>query len=138
MLKFYIRSLQCSLDNLKVLYIINQDVEKLWHYNCPSKSFCELKILTLSNNKLLSVISSDMIIRFYNLEKLTLDKCESLTEVFNLEEVDHNIQEIIPELRELALSYLSNLTCVWNKEPHVPFFPNLMSLYIVHCATLES
>ncbi|TKY46867.1 Disease resistance protein RPS2 [Spatholobus suberectus] len=130
-----------SLNKLKVLYVINQDVEKLWHYNCPSESFCELENLTLSNNnKLLSVISSSMIIRFNNLKKLTLDNCELLTEVFNLEDdkLDHNIQEMLPQLRALALSNLSNLTCVWNKEPQVPFLPNLVSLVIVRCGSLKS
>ncbi|TKY46898.1 Disease resistance protein RPS2 [Spatholobus suberectus] len=113
-----------SLDKLKVLYVINQDVEKLWHYSCPSESFCELENLTLSNNnKLLSVISSSMIIRFNKLKKLTLDNCELLIEVFNLEDdkPDHNIQEMFPQLGALALSNLSNLTSVWNKEPQVPF-----------------
>ncbi|RDX58478.1 putative disease resistance protein, partial [Mucuna pruriens] len=130
-----------SLDKLKVLYVINQDVEKLWHNSCPSKSFCKLEILSLSNNnKLLSAMSCSMIIRFNKLEKLTLDKCELLTEVFNFEgdKPNDNIQEMLPQLRTLALSNLSNLTCIWNREPKVSFSPNLVSLYIVHCDSLKS
>ncbi|RDX57849.1 Disease resistance protein RPS2, partial [Mucuna pruriens] len=130
-----------SLDKLKVLYLINQHVQKLWHYSCPCKSFCELENLTLSNNnKLLSVISSNMIIRFNNLKKLTLEKCELLTEVFNLEDdkSDHNIHEILPQLRALALSNLSSFTRVWNKEPQVSFFSNLVSLILIHCGSLKS
>ncbi|XP_068494840.1 uncharacterized protein [Phaseolus vulgaris] len=75
------------VKKLKELHIINVDVEKLWDYNYLSESFCELENLSLiNNNKILSAISNDMIMRFKNLRKLTLDKCESLTEVFDLED----------------------------------------------------
>ncbi|RDX90113.1 hypothetical protein CR513_28057, partial [Mucuna pruriens] len=130
-----------SLDKLKALYVINQDVEKLWHNGYPSESFCKLEIMSLTNdNKLLSVMSYNMIIRFNKLKKLTLDKCELLTKVFNFEgdKPNDNIQEMLPQLRTLVLSNLSNLTCVWNKEAKVPFFPNLVSLYIVHYDSLKS
>ncbi|KAL2322714.1 hypothetical protein Fmac_027093 [Flemingia macrophylla] len=130
-----------SLEKLKILYIINQDIEKLWHRNCPPTSFCELENLTLSvNKKMLNVISSSMIERFNKLEKLTLHKCESLTEIFNLEDdkIIHNIQEMFPQLRKLVLSDLSKLEYIWNKEPQVSFFLKLESLYIVHCDSLKS
>jgi len=79
--------LQLLVKKLKELHIINVDVEKLWDYNYLSESFCELENLSLiNNNKILSAISNDMIMRFKNLRKLTLDKCESLTEVFDLED----------------------------------------------------
>ncbi|XP_029125965.1 uncharacterized protein LOC114915413 [Cajanus cajan] len=129
-----------SLDKLRELYIINKDVKKLFHYNCPSKSFCELENLTLSNNKVLSSISSSMIRQLINLKKLTLDKCELLIEVFNPEDdkPNYNIQKVFPQLKALTLSNLSRLKCLWNKEPQVPFFSNLVSLYIVHCGILKS
>ncbi|XP_061344500.1 disease resistance protein At4g27190-like [Gastrolobium bilobum] len=131
-----------SLDKLKVLHVINQvDVENLWHCSCPSNSFCNLENLTLSdNNKLLKVISSSMIIRYNNLKLLTVNRCELLKEIFNLKDdkLDHDITEMLPQLRELALSNLSGLTRVWNKEPQVPFFLNLVSLHIVHCGNLKS
>ncbi|XP_061360946.1 uncharacterized protein LOC133304885 [Gastrolobium bilobum] len=130
-----------SLDKLKVLQVINQvNVEKLWHYNCPFKSFCNLENLTLSNNNnLLEVISSSMIIRYNNLKFLKVDECELLKEVFNLEDdkPNQNFPEMLPQLKELALSNLSSLTRIWNKEPQVPFFPNLVSLHIVHCGNLK-
>ncbi|XP_020238950.1 uncharacterized protein LOC109817990 [Cajanus cajan] len=130
-----------SLDKLKVLYVMNQPVEELWHYNYPSESFCELENLTLRNNKkLLSVFSPAMIVRFNKLKKLTLEKCELLAEVFILEgdKPNHDNQEMLPQLRVLAMSNLSNLTCFWNKEPQVPFFLNLVSLFIIHCHCLKS
>ncbi|XP_027341006.1 uncharacterized protein LOC113854289 [Abrus precatorius] len=189
-----------SLNKLKVLCIINQDVEKLWHYNSPQESFCELENLTLRNNKLLNVISSNMIkrydklrfmtvdkcvfmteifhieddkqnqniqemfpqlrwenltlsnnnllrgtssymiTRYTNLINLTVDKCELLTEVFYLDDdkQDENIKEMLPQLRALTLSNLKSLTYLWNKEPQVPFFPNLVSLNIVNCGSLKS
>ncbi|XP_029124581.1 disease resistance protein RPS2-like [Cajanus cajan] len=120
---------------------MNQPVEELWHYNCPSESFCELENLTLRNNKkLLSVFSPAMIVRFNKLKKLTLEKCELLAEVFILEgdKPNHDNQEMLPQLRVLAMSNLSNLTCFWNKEPQVPFFLNLVSLFIIHCHCLKS
>ena len=69
-----------------------------------------------------------------------MDKCELLTEVFKLEDdkPNQNIQEMLPQLCALALSNLRDLTCVCNKEPQVPFFPNLVSLFIVHCDSLKS
>ncbi|XP_027341001.1 uncharacterized protein LOC113854286 [Abrus precatorius] len=129
-----------SLNKLKVLCIINQDVEKLWHYNSPQESFCELENLTLRNNKLLNVISSNMIKRYDKLKSMTVDKCEFLTEIFDIEDdkQNHNIHEMFPQLNTLALSNLNSLTCLWNKEPQVPFFSNLMSLQIVHCDSLKS
>nr|KYP54710.1 Disease resistance protein RPS2 [Cajanus cajan] len=89
---------------------------------------------------MLSVISSNMIIRFNNLKILTMDNCEVLTEVFTYEDdkSDNNIQEMFSQLRVLALSNLNNLTYVWNKEPKVPFFSNLASLYIFYCGSLKS
>ncbi|XP_029128984.1 uncharacterized protein LOC114916451 [Cajanus cajan] len=102
-----------SLDKLKVLNVINQPVEKLWHYNCPSKSFCELENLILRNNKrLLSVFSPTMIKRFNKLKKLTLEKFELLAEIFILEgdKPNHDSQKILPQLRALTLSNLSILT----------------------------
>ena len=117
------------------------NVEKLWHWNYPSKSFSELENLILANNnKLLSAISSSMIMRFKNLRKLTLSKCELLTEVFDFEEdnLDHKIHEILPQLEVLALIKLSKLKYVWNKEPQVSFFSNLVSIYIFQCDNLKS
>nr|KYP48752.1 Disease resistance protein RPS2 [Cajanus cajan] len=140
-LKIIFCSLQLSLDKLKVLYVLNQSIEELWHYNYPSESFCELENLTLRNNKkLLSVFSPAMIVRFNKLKKLTLEKCELLAEVFILEgdKPNHDNQEMLPQLRVLAMSNLSNLTCFWNKEPQVPFFLNLVSLFIIHCHCLKS
>lgn len=137
----FITSLQLSLETLKMLYMKNQDVEKLWHNNYPTKSFCEMEYLTLSNNnKLLNVISSNMIIRFNKLKKITLEQCEVLNEIFNLEDdkPNDNIEELLPQLQELALSNLRSFTRVWNKEPQVSFFPNLTSLQFVHCPTLQS
>ncbi|ESW18488.1 hypothetical protein PHAVU_006G045400 [Phaseolus vulgaris] len=129
-----------SLEKLKVLYI-EHDVKELWHYSSPSESFCQLKNLTLSNNnKLLSAISSSMIIRFNNMKVLNLDKCELLTTIFNIEDdtLDHPMKEMLPQLRTIGLSNLNSFKFVWNKEPHVPFFSNLMSLFIMHCGSIES
>ncbi|XP_027931746.1 uncharacterized protein LOC114187645 isoform X2 [Vigna unguiculata] len=133
--------LSLSLETLKMLYMKNQNFEKLWQNNCHSKSFYELEYLTLSSNKkLLNVISSNIIIRLNKLKKLTLEQCEVLTEIFYLEDdkPTGNIQELLPQLQELALSYLRSFTCIWNMEPSVSFFPNLLSLHIVHCGTLQS
>ncbi|XP_027933669.1 uncharacterized protein LOC114189162 [Vigna unguiculata] len=130
-----------SLEKLKVLYIIDQDVNEIWHSSSPSESFFQLENLTLSNsNKLSSVISSHMITRFNNMKELHLDKCESLITIFNLEydKPDHPTEEMFPQLMTIALSNLNNLKFVWNKEPHVPFFSNLVSLFIVRCGSIES
>ncbi|XP_027341017.1 uncharacterized protein LOC113854294 [Abrus precatorius] len=129
-----------SLDKLKILCIINQEIEKLWHYTCPPKSFSKLENLTLKNNKLLNIIKSNMIERYDNLKLMTVDKCELMTEVFDIkdDEQNQNIQEMVPQLSILALSNLKSLTYLWNKEPQVPFFSNLMSLHIVNCGSLKS
>ena len=116
------------------------NVEKLWHWNYPSKSFSELENLILANNnKFLNAISSSMITRFKNLRKLTLDKCEILTEVFDFEDdnLDRKIHEILSQLEVLALINLIKLKYVWNKEPQVSFFSNLMSIYIFHYDNLQ-
>ncbi|WVY93696.1 hypothetical protein V8G54_032784 [Vigna mungo] len=100
------------VEKLKILYVINMNVEKLWHWNYLSKSFCELENLSLiNNNKLLSAISSSMITRLKNLRILTLNRCELLTEVFDFEDdnPDHIIHEILPQLEVLALINLIQL-----------------------------
>ena len=81
-----------------------------------------------------------MIMRFKNLRKLTLDKCEILTEVFDFEDdnLDHKIHEILPQLEVLVLINLIKLKYVWNKEPQVSFFSNLVSIYIFQCDNLQS
>ncbi|KAL2336685.1 hypothetical protein Fmac_011131 [Flemingia macrophylla] len=132
---------QLLLDKLKILHIVNQDIEKLWQYDCPQRSFCELENLTLNTNrKMLSVISLSMIERFNKLKKMILHKCELLIDLFNLEDdkTNHNIREMFPQLRELALSNLNKLESVWSKEPQVPFFLKLESLCVVHCNSLKS
>ncbi|KAL2322657.1 hypothetical protein Fmac_027036 [Flemingia macrophylla] len=129
------------LDKLKILHIVNQDIEKLWQYDCPQRSFFELENLTLSTNrKMLSVISLSMIERFNKLKKMILHKYELLIELFNLEDdkTNPNIPEMFPQLMELALSNLNKLECVWSKEPQVPFFLKLESLCVVHCNSLKS
>ncbi|KAF7842976.1 Disease resistance protein RPS2 [Senna tora] len=127
------------LKNLKKFHIRNQDgSEKLLHEDLPSETFCELeKLSVIEINNLLNVVPSSMLIRYKKLDKMTVQGCKLLKEVFDLVEVLDNADEMLPQLSELILNKLPNLVCVWNREPQVPVFQNLASLQIIDCGNLK-
>ncbi|KAF7845532.1 Disease resistance protein RPS2 [Senna tora] len=129
------------LQKLKILNIENQKgVEKLWHKNLPSESFCELEeLILMESNDLLNVIQSSMLMRYEKLKKMTVQGCKELKEVFELENVitENKNEEILPHITELILNNLPNLEHFWNKEPQVSAFKNLESLQIIDCDSLE-
>ncbi|RDY11657.1 Disease resistance protein RPS2, partial [Mucuna pruriens] len=144
-------------DALEKIMIIDKEGMK------GKSTFSNLKHVFLENLKNLSIIFP-FTSEFPSLETLKITNCPALmtfveesnklkdlpesvasnyffsNSVFNFEDdnLDQKIQEMLPQLMTLALSNLSSLTSVWNKEPQVPIFPNLVSLYIIQCGTLKT
>ncbi|KAA8524625.1 hypothetical protein F0562_011048 [Nyssa sinensis] len=79
-----------------------------------------------------------MLIRLQKLEKLTVECCNSLKEVFDFEGLgEDGHAELLPQLSELVLTQLPEFVQMWNKEPAgITVFQNLRSLQIIHCNRL--
>uniref|UniRef100_A0A5B7B677 Disease resistance protein At4g27190-like leucine-rich repeats domain-containing protein n=1 Tax=Davidia involucrata TaxID=16924 RepID=A0A5B7B677_DAVIN len=79
-----------------------------------------------------------MLIRLQKLEKLTVECCNSLREVFDFEGLVGDVHAaLLPQLSELVLTKLPEFVQMWNKEPSgIAVFQNLRSLQIIDCKSL--
>ncbi|KAK9291833.1 hypothetical protein L1049_019783 [Liquidambar formosana] len=81
---------------------------------------CYVQYLVVEKcTSLLNVVSSIILEGLHNLEKITVESCDSLERVFDLEELDYVVQyiELVPDLEEMNLTELPKLRCLWNKDP---------------------
>ncbi|KAF2294483.1 hypothetical protein GH714_011830 [Hevea brasiliensis] len=79
---------------------------------------------------------NDMKKRFQRLEKLNVDNCFSLQEIYQLE--GFNVIEAF-ELRKLSIKSLPSLKHVWRKDPQGVFtFQNLKSVEVSNCDVLKN
>ncbi|KAF8032383.1 hypothetical protein BT93_D1332 [Corymbia citriodora subsp. variegata] len=116
----------------------------------PKVKSCNLRLLTLRNlpemtsfYKIMdhSVVLFDrqQLIQLQNLEAITIEKCQLIREVFDLEELptSGNV-EILCRSTRLTLSGLPNLERIWNKNPRRALcFQNLNALEVQHCENLR-
>ncbi|KAA8524665.1 hypothetical protein F0562_011088 [Nyssa sinensis] len=72
------------------------------------------------------------------LEKLTVECCNSLEEVFDFEGLgEDGHAALLPQLSELVLTQLPGFVRMWKKEPaRIAVFQNLRSLQIIRCNSL--
>ncbi|KAJ7973517.1 Disease resistance protein [Quillaja saponaria] len=79
-----------SFDTLEELHIIHQDgVQKIWNDKLLYKSFSELKFLVVENSsKLLNALPYCLLVSLKKLEKITVNSCDTLKLVLDLEEKD--------------------------------------------------
>jgi len=73
------------------------------------------------------------------LEAITIERCQLIQEVFDLEGLTANGEvEILSQLRELILSDLPSLGRIWNKNPRKMLcFQNLRALKVQNCDNLR-
>ncbi|KAL2322660.1 hypothetical protein Fmac_027039 [Flemingia macrophylla] len=125
------------------------------------KSFSELNELQLDNCKrLVYVIHSKTLQEFRNLKKLTVTHCEALKMVFHIDGEIPDLSELLQQLDELTLTYLSNLTHIINGKiymfsqlkdvslknltmlsyafPSTCEFPSLETLKIANCPIMKT
>ncbi|XP_039166731.1 uncharacterized protein LOC120292549 [Eucalyptus grandis] len=74
-----------------------------------------------------------------SLEAITIERCQLIRKVFDLEGLTTNEEvEILSRLRELTLSDLSSLEYIWNKNPQrASCFQNLRTLKVQNCENLR-
>lgn len=123
------------------MQILNMDyLNMLWHNQLHSDSFCKIKALTVEHCKeLLKIFPSMLLRRLQNLEDLIIGNCDSLEEVFDLQEIIKLKETVTIQLRTLNIRNLPNLKHVWNKDPMgLVLFDNLSSVVVLDCPNLKA
>ncbi|KAK3200794.1 hypothetical protein Dsin_024209 [Dipteronia sinensis] len=118
-------------------------LEMIWHNQLAEDSFCSLKsVIVIDCNKLLTMCKFNMLERFTKLESLLVYRCNSLEEIFDLQEV--NLEKwshstVSSQLRELDLRDLQKMRHIWNKDPQRKLsFQKLNKVRIENCWSLEN
>ncbi|KAG8661250.1 uncharacterized protein LOC110607877 [Manihot esculenta] len=130
-----------AFPDLEKMQILNMDyLNMLWHNQLHSDSFCKIKALTVEHCKeLLKIFPSMLLRRFQNLEDLIIGNCDSLEEVFDLQEIIKLKETVTIQLRTLDIRNLPNLKHVWNKDPMgLVLFDNLSSVVVLDCPNLKA
>jgi len=82
------------------------------------------------------LFSSDWMQKFPKLETILLQNCSSINVVFDTQRYLDG--QVFPQLKELEISHLNQLTQVWSKVLHcVQGFENLKTLTISNCDSLR-
>ncbi|KAG5555948.1 hypothetical protein RHGRI_006557 [Rhododendron griersonianum] len=110
-----------SLPNLEVLNIYKlENLERLGHGPLSMGSFSKLnKIFLRDCGKLLCVIPSQFLPMLRELQELTVESCNSLEVVFELEGLESNEPnpEILSPLKFVKLRDLPKLNCISKRDP---------------------
>ncbi|XP_039172553.1 uncharacterized protein LOC120295449 [Eucalyptus grandis] len=126
-----------SLEALNITSLDN--IEMIWDNQVAANSFPKLKSLCVDRcNKLVNIVCSFILRRLSSLERLDARRCGSLEVVFELQplnQLDRN--PIALPLKELTVSELPKLKCVWDKELHCQVeFRGLCSISVSRCESL--
>ena len=115
----------------------------LWHnHQLILDSFCKIKELRVGSCKnLKNIFPPNMWRRLQNLEKLTIEDCNSVEEVFEVRV--ENVAEISDkgstQLRYLTLNNLLKLKHVWTSDLEaILTFQNLCKVEVSQCKTLKN
>ncbi|XP_039159806.1 probable disease resistance protein At4g27220 [Eucalyptus grandis] len=116
----------------------------------PKVKSCNLRRLTLRNlpemtsfcktmDHSVVLFDKQQLIKLQNLEAITVEKCQLIREVFDLEELTiMGDVEILCRLTRLTLSGLPNLEHIWTKDPSRALcFRNLKALKVQNCENLR-
>ncbi|KAK9275448.1 hypothetical protein L1049_022714 [Liquidambar formosana] len=108
----------------------------------PAVSLCELRKMHVRKcSKLSIVVPSDSLQGFGNLEELTVQDCDSLVQVFEVEglKVEERDIELLSKLKHLVLEDLHELKHILTREPKgILFFQNLRVLRVQNCKSLRN
>ncbi|XP_039162934.1 uncharacterized protein LOC120290650 [Eucalyptus grandis] len=130
-----------AMESMKILHMDN--MEKIWLDDLDSNAFGKLKTLVVEHcEKLLSIFSSyNMLMRFQNLEKITVTDCGSLEVAFQVQEFEFSEACSMNsfQLGEIVLTRLPKMKHVWNELPRGGFtFGHLQHMEVVKCESLKS
>ena len=135
--------LQVAFPSLETLIIKHmENLKIIWHDQLAENSFFKLQSLNVEYcENLVNIFESNMLTRFQSLERLDVNNCGSLQEVFEIQ--GHNVGDthamtVIP-LKILMLNRLPKMKQIWNDDPHGIFsFPNLQVVSAWECENLQS
>lgn len=103
----------------------------------PLTSLEELELVKC--DKLMYIISSNILPGFQNLKKLTISNCNSLKEVFAFHGESHAGVSLLPQLSDLVLTQLPNLVHIMKTEfSNTKFFKQLVVLRVKACDSLNN
>ncbi|KAF2306656.1 hypothetical protein GH714_020153 [Hevea brasiliensis] len=124
-----------SFSKLEVLSIQSMNnLKNIWHNQLAADSFCKLKSLTITGcSSLMTVFPLAVLERFQRLEKLDLQLCYSVQEIYQLQ--GYNVKEVNVaaafELRDLLIHCCHSLKHIWSKDPQGVFtLQNLKSVHV--------
>ncbi|XP_039162922.1 probable disease resistance protein At4g27220 [Eucalyptus grandis] len=116
----------------------------------PQVKSCNLRRLTLQNlpelrsfyktmDHSVVLFERQQLIRLQNLEAITVERCQLIREVFDLEELTTSGDvKILWQLTTLTLGGLPRLERIWNKNPRKALcFRNLKTLKVQNCESLR-
>ncbi|KAJ9180012.1 hypothetical protein P3X46_008321 [Hevea brasiliensis] len=132
-----------SLPALEVMKISHMhSVKMLWNNQVNGNSFCKLKALKVKHcGKLHALFPSNTFRRSKSLESLIAIDCDSLENVFEVQDV--NVEEThavaATRLRSLYLSHHPKLRHIWSKDPvGIVIYSSLHSVSVSSCPNLKS
>ncbi|KAF8039046.1 hypothetical protein BT93_B1552 [Corymbia citriodora subsp. variegata] len=131
---------QVSLPLLESLTLSElPKLKEIWNSQFPS-NVSNLKFLTIEDcMSLSSIIPPNLLTKLQILDAITIKRCQSIQELFNLEGlIASGNDEIMSRLTQLTLSQLPSLGHIWNKNPKREFcFQNLRALKVQNCENLR-
>ncbi|KAG8650655.1 hypothetical protein MANES_07G062356v8 [Manihot esculenta] len=117
-------------------------LKEKWHGQYPFENLEYLKKLVVDECAFFSnAISSNLLKRLSSLNKLAVERCDSIEELFELEglNADEGDVGLLESLEELRLIDLPRLVHVWNKDPQgILSFRNLALLKVENCSSLTN
>ncbi|XP_048135749.1 uncharacterized protein LOC125315332 [Rhodamnia argentea] len=116
-------------------------IEMIWDNQIAADSFPKLKSLSVDEcNKFVTVVPTFVLGQLKSLESLEAKACVSLKVVFELQPlIPLDGHPVAVPLRELTVSRLPKLKCVWDKELHRQVkFQHLRSVSVSCCNSLTS
>uniref|UniRef100_A0A2C9VJ07 AAA+ ATPase domain-containing protein n=1 Tax=Manihot esculenta TaxID=3983 RepID=A0A2C9VJ07_MANES len=117
-------------------------LKEKWHGQFPFENLEYLRKLMVDQCAFFSIaISSNLLKRLSWLNKLAVERCDSMEELFELEwlNADEGDVGLLESLEELRLIDLPRLVHVWNKDPQgILSFRNLTLLKVENCSSLTN
>lgn len=137
--KFWVHQVGfCDLKCLKLSLFPN--LKEIWHGQpLPVSFYSNLRSLVVDDCMyFLSAIPANLLRSLNNLEKLEVSNCDSLEEVFHLEEpnADEHFGSLFPKLRELKLKDLPKLIRFCNFTNDIIELPFLSYMWIENCPNM--
>ncbi|XP_028213984.1 uncharacterized protein LOC114396282 isoform X2 [Glycine soja] len=85
------------------------------------------------------VIPSHVLPYLKTLEELDVHNSDAAQIIFDMDHSEAKTKGIVSRLKKLTLEDLSNLECVWNKNPRgILSFPNLQEVVVFNCRSLAT